>query len=252
MRDAAKHYILMSSWGMRAMSLRQDRETTDSAIDLGRRALMLGAAAIVTSSTISGAALAAMDARTMTPMRLRVIDWLAMIASDRKAFLLGFSVGWNHDTEEDGAELGMKANKELSLLDLQLSRLANEPATASSHLVTALVRATLLGRLPHLLVDGEAWDKLEMRHRVLVLQALVAGAHSRAVWHELGKPQDTATLSRGIARATRLVRSPYPVNPNVMLTRLLDFYNEDEAQDTALADAVRQVSNARPGRADSR
>ncbi|MDP6951497.1 MAG: hypothetical protein QGF53_01930, partial [Alphaproteobacteria bacterium] len=91
-----------------------------------------------------------------------------------------------------------------------------------------------------------------MRHRVVVLQALVAGAHSRAVWHELGKPSDSETLSRGLARATRLVRSPYPVNPNVMLTRLLDFYNEDEAQETSLADAVKKVSALRPGRANSR
>jgi hypothetical protein len=98
-----------------------------------------------------------------------------------------------------------------------------------------------------LLVDGEAWGKLEMRHRVVVLQALVAGAHSRAVWQELGKPEDTETLSRGMARATRLVRSPYPVNPNVMLTRLLDYYNEDEVQETTLAEAVRLVSNVRPG-----
>jgi hypothetical protein len=234
------------------MSLGQDRDTTDGAADIGRRALMLGAAAFAASSTIPDAAFSAMDARTMTPMRLRVVDWLALVASDRKAFLLGFSVGWNHNTDDDGAELGTKSNKDLSLLDLQLSRLANEPTTASSHLVTALVRATLLGRLPHLLVDGEAWDNLEMRHRVLVLQALVAGAHSRAVWHELGKPQDTETLSRGIARASRLVRSPYPVNPNVMLTRLLDYYKEDESQETTLAEAVRLVSNVRPGNADRR
>jgi hypothetical protein len=229
------------------MSPQQDRETAYNAVDLGRRALMLGAVALAASSALSDPALAAMDARTMTPMRLRVVDWLAMVASDRKAFLLGFSVGWNHDTEDDGAALGTKTKKTLSLLDLQLSRLANEPATARSHLVTALVRATLLGRLPHLLVDGEAWGKLEMRHRVVVLQALVAGAHSRAVWQELGKPEDTETLSRGMARATRLVRSPYPVNPNVMLTRLLDYYNEDEVQETTLAEAVRLVSNVRPG-----
>jgi|TARA_B100002003_G_scaffold102279_1_gene95045 hypothetical protein len=48
------------------------------------------------------------------------------------------------------------------------------------------------------------------------------------------------------------VRSPYPVNPNVVLTRLLDFYGRKETQETSSADTVRKVSNILPQTASSR
>jgi hypothetical protein len=61
------------------------------------------------------------------------------------------------------------------------SRPANESATATSPLVTALVRTTLLGHLPYTLLDDELLKSMGMRYRVVVLQAIVAGAHSRTV-----------------------------------------------------------------------
>ena len=217
----------------------------------GRRAVLVGAAALACSAVLARSAGAVLDARSISPMRLRVVDWLNMIASDRQAFLVGFSVGWNHEADAEGAVESRKASRSLALLDLQLSRLANVPATAQSFLVTALVRAVLLERYPHLAIDGKHWKSLQMRHRVLVLQAFVAGAHSRAVWLELGEPVDTTTLGHGLERARTLVRSPYPVNPNVMLTRLLDFYDGEESLTVPLAEAVRKVGGHRPGTAAS-
>lgn len=217
----------------------------------GRRAVLVGAAALAGSAMLAGPAVAVLDARTISPMQLRVIDWLHMIASDRQVFLMGFSVGWNHEADAEAAIESQKASRSLAILDLQLSRLANVPATAQSFLVTALVRAVLLERYPHLAIDGKHWKGLEMRHRVLVLQAFVAGAHSRAVWLELGEPVDTSTLGHGLARAATVARSPYPVNPNVMLTRLLDFYDGEESLEVPLAEAVRKVGRHRPGPAAS-
>ena len=213
----------------------------------GRRAVLVGAAMLAGSAMLAGPAMAVLDARTISPMRLRVVDWLHMIASDRQVFLIGFSVGWNHEADAEAAVESQKATRSLAILDLQLSRLANVPATAQSFLVTALVRAVLLERFPHLAIDGKYWKNLEMRHRVLVLQAFVAGAHSRAVWLELGKPVDTTTLGYGLERAETVARSPYPVNPNVMLTRLLDYYDGEESLEVLLAEAVRKVGRHRPG-----
>ena len=76
-----------------------------------------------------------------------------------------------------------------------------------------------------------------------------AGAHSRGAWLELGEPVATTTPGHGLARAGTLVRSPYPVNPNVMLTRLLDFYDGEESLAVPLAEAVRKVGGHRPGTA---
>jgi hypothetical protein len=211
-----------------------------------RRALFCGLGALAAAIAFRPSAVrAVIDARTVHPMRLRVLDWLNLVASDRTVFLEGFSVGWHHGLDDGEAFDSDNASTKLATLDLQLIRLANTPATAESFLVTALTRATLLGRLPHLAVDGSDWKRLQMRHQMLILQALVAGAHARAVWQALGEPFDTTTIGKGVEYARALVPSPFPINPNVMLSRLLDYYGEPDNLETPLARAVEAVGRRR-------
>jgi len=110
--------------------------------------------------------------------------------------------------------------------------------------VTVLSRVTILGWLPPLVLLGGEWTRFPMRHRILSLQALVAGAYSEAVWRKVGEPSDSATLSCKLSNARLIVRSPLPLNPNLMLTRLNDFFADKEQLETPLSEAVLKVDTS--------
>lgn len=216
---------------------------------LSRRALVLSAGALAAWTAIPGRPVfGAVDGRTVNPMKLRLVEWLNLGKSDRGIFLRGFSVGWYRGLASDSDAI-RRGNPDalLDSIDLQITKLANLPETAHSPLVTALTRATLLGWLPPLELLGGEWMKFQMRHRILSLQALVAGAHSEAVWREVGKPRDSATLNKSFARARWIVRSPLPLNPNLMLSRLDDYFEDDERLETSLSHAVLIVDSGGVG-----
>jgi len=193
---------------------------------------------------------AAIDARTVDPMALKLVDWLNLGVTDRGHFISGFSVGWYRDIDPESEDLVRgKHDKLLDAIDLQLTKLANQPLTAHVPLAAALSRAALIGWLPPFEMLGKEWKKLQMRHRILTLRALVTGAHSAAIWHALGEPNDSDTLARALANPRRVVRSPLPLNPNLMLTRLLDFYADEDSLTTPLAHAVLAVDQRTIGSA---
>lgn len=204
-----------------------------------RRAIIELSALAVAPFLLGRAARGAIDARTVDPMTLQLVDWLNLGVSDRSVFIKGFSVGWFRDLDPESEDIVReRASKLTEAIDLQLTKLANQPLTAHVPLAAAFARAALIGWLPPFEMLGEDWKKLQMRHRVLTLRAMVTGAHSKAVWQALGEPQDSDTLSRGLSNPRRIARSPIPLNPNLMLTRLIDFYVDEERLKMPLADAV--------------
>jgi hypothetical protein len=214
-----------------------------------RRSFILGSGAFAAVSMFPTSSLvAAVDGRTVNPMELQLVHWLNLGESDRGIFLRGFSVGWFRaiDPESDEVKRG-KPDALLESIDHQITKLANKSETAHAPLVAALSRATILGWLPPLELLGKEWMKFQMRHRILSLQAFVAGAHSEAVWRELGQPSDSLTLNRGLREARMVVRSPLPLNPNLMLARLNDFYEDSEKLETPFSDAVSIVDRHNDG-----
>ena len=218
--------------------------------DFSRRRLLLSAGAITAGVAITAAipwrhALGAVDGRTVNPMELRLGQWLNFGKSDRGIFLRGFSVGWYRGLDRD-SEAIRKQNPGplLDSIDLQITKLANQPKNAQAPLVTVLSRVTILGWLPPLVLLGGEWTRFPMRHRILSLQALVAGAYSEAVWRKVGEPSDSATLSRKLTNARLIVRSPLPLNPNLMLARLNDFFADKEQLETPLSEAVMKVDTS--------
>lgn len=200
-----------------------------------------------------GRANAAIDARTVDPMNLQLVDWLHLGSSDRDIFLKGFSVGWHRKVDANSEDIRRGTiSKLLDALDLQFTKLANEPTTAHMPLAAVLARAALIGWLPPIEMLGTEWTRLEMRHRILVLQTVVAGAYSEEIWRALGEPEDSDTLARALANPRRFARSPLPLNPNLMLTRLIDFYAEEEQLETPLAAAILSVDRRTNGAARTR
>ena len=217
---------------------------------LSRRQVLLTAAAITGGAAMAVAipgrhALGAVDGRTVNPMKLRLGQWLNFGKSDRGIFLRGFSVGWYRGLDP-GSEAIRKQNPGplLDSIDLQITKLANKPKNAQAPLVTVLSRVTILGWLPPLDLLGGEWTRFPMRHRILSIQALVAGAYSEAVWRKVGEPSDSATLSRKLSNARLIVRSPLPLNPNLMLARLNDFFADKEQLETPLSEAVMKVDTS--------
>ncbi len=216
---------------------------------ISRRAVIAGLSVFACAS-FGGqrAAKAVIDARTVDPMSLQVVDWLNLGTSDRGVFIKGFSAGWFRDVAPDSDEIVGHTNiKLVEAIDLQLTKLANKPMTAHVPLVAAFSRAALIGWLPPIEILGKHWKRLQMRHRVLVLRALVAGAHSRDVWRAMGEPEDSDTLSRGLSTPRRFAPSPLPLNPNLMLARLLDYYVDDERLELPLMQAVLKVDKRTAG-----
>lgn len=196
---------------------------------------------------------AVIDARTVDPMSLQLVDWLNLVGSDRDIFLKGFSVGWHRNLEASSEDIRRGTiSKLLDALDLQFTKLANQPATAHVPLAAVLARATLVGWLPPIEMLGSEWNRLEMRHRILTLQTVVTGAYSEEIWRALGEPEDSDTLARALANPRRFARSPLPLNPNLMLTRLIDFYAEEDQLETPLAEAIVMVDRRTNGAARTR
>ena len=155
-----------------------------------RRAFVAGLSAVACLALAqSRLARAAIDARTVDPMTLRLVDWLNLGVSDRGVFIKGFSVGWFRDIDPNSEDIRRgPTDKLLEALDRQFTKLANRPLTAHVPLTAVLARATLVGWLPPIEMLGSDWKQMEMRHRILALQTIVAGAHSEAIWRALDEP----------------------------------------------------------------
>lgn len=216
---------------------------------LSRRAAITGLSAFAwTSFAAVNPARAIIDVRTVDPMTLQLVDWLNLGSSDRGMFVKGFSAGWFRGVDPGSEDMVRFHDiKLVEAIDLQLTKLANRPMTAHVPLTAAFSRAALIGWLPPIEILGKHWKRLQMRHRVLILRALVAGAHSKDVWHAIGEPEDSEALSRGLSNPRWHAPSPLPLNANLMLTRLLDFYDEEEQLEKPLMHGVLKVDRRTAG-----
>jgi len=188
---------------------------------------------------------AALDPRSINPIELRLQDWLRLRQDDRRMLLMGFALGWRGVKQprmfvpaEESAEVAGE-------LSLKITRLANRGKHTMTRVATVLTRAQILGRLPLVHVSGATWLRLPVRHRLLMLHAIQAGAYCHKLWRKLGKPRDSATLDRGLANGAAAGLRAEVANPALMLSWIAKYSKQRIKADVAAeAEAKRQAALA--------
>jgi len=188
---------------------------------------------------------AALDPRSINPIELRLQDWLRLRQDDRRMLLMGFALGWRGVKQprmfvpaEESAEVAGE-------LSLKITRLANRGKHTMTRVATVLTRAQILGRLPLVHVSGATWLRLPVRHRLLMLHAIQAGAYCHKLWRKLGKPRDSATLDRGLANGAAAGLRAEVANPALMLSWIAKYSKQRIKADVAAeAEARRQAALA--------
>jgi len=188
---------------------------------------------------------AALDPRSINPIELRLQDWLRLRQDDRRMLLMGFALGWRGAKQprmfvpaEESAEVAGE-------LSLKITLLANRGKHTMTRVATVLTRAQILGRLPLVYVSGATWLKLPVRHRLLMLHAIQAGAYCHKLWRKLGKPRDSATLDRGLANGAAAGLRAEVADPALMLSWIAKYSKERiKADVTAEAEARQQAALA--------
>ena len=183
---------------------------------------------------------AALDPRSINPIELRLQDWLHLREDDRRVILTGFALGWRGARQPRKFAPAEESAEVAAQLSLKIMRIANGGKHNMTRVATVLTRAQILGRLPLVHVSGAAWLGLPVRHRLLMLHAIQAGAYCHKLWRKLGKPRDSTTLDKGLANGAAAGLRAESVDPALMLKWIAKYSRQRINADVAAAAEARQ------------
>ena len=183
---------------------------------------------------------AALDPRSINPIELRLQDWLRLRQDDRRMIMTGFALGWRGAKQPRKFVPAEESAEVAGDLSLKITQLANRGKHNMTRVATVLTRAQILGRLPLIHVSGAAWLSLPVRHRLLMLHAIQAGAYCHKLWRKLGKPRDSATMNKGLANGATAGLRAEVADPALMLSWIAKYSKERIKADVAAEAEARE------------